>query len=101
MNEDAAQMEGTGSLRLKISLWGSPEQYDFVPPELTMPAGATLDDLLARLSILVGWDLRTGIAGARAHFLTINGAHCALPSDLTRALNDGDAVALLPFIAGG
>ena len=101
MNMDPAQTEGTNAVRLKISLWGSPEHCDVVPPELTVPAETTVGDLLGYLSTLLNVDLKTGSGDTQTHFLTINNAYCPVPRDLARALEDGDVIAVLPFIAGG
>jgi len=101
MEKNPAQSAGIAFLRLKVSLWSSIGYGEVTLRELTMPVGTTIDDLLGHLSGLVGQDLRTEIGSGQARFLAINGAPCVMPRDLTRKLQDGDAVALLPFIAGG
>jgi molybdopterin converting factor small subunit len=101
MGKNPAQGAGIPFLRLKVSLWSSFGRGEVTPHELTMPVGTTVDELLGHLSGLVGQDLRVEIGSGQARFLAINGAPCVMPRDLTRKLQDGDAVALLPFIAGG
>ena len=64
-------------------------------------AGTTLDDFLGRLSVSLDRDLRKETATGSTRFISVNGAYCAVPEGLTRRLEDGDEVVVLPFVAGG
>jgi hypothetical protein len=45
-------------------------------------------------------DLAAETARDGTGFLTLNGSYCTLPGDLSRGLEEGDEVRLLPFVAG-
>ncbi len=98
---DPAQTRAVDSVRIEFSVWSSSGHGGLPTSSLSLPAGTTVDDLLAHLSTLLGSDLRAEVVGGGKRFLVINGAFCAMPRDLDRRLEDGDVVTLRPFLAGG
>ena len=73
-----------------------------VPPELgrgmmhdaVYGTVRVVDGLLESLSTLLGSDVRHDIATGGPRFLVIDGTYWVMPRDLSRELENGDAVAL-------
>lgn len=100
MSADAEQ-ERRPTIEVKFSYWGLASDPVSLSREVEVPTGTTLAELLSRLSVSLGRDLRAETSRDGARFLVVNGVYCAAPSDLSRVLVDGDDVRLLPFVAGG
>jgi molybdopterin converting factor small subunit len=88
-------------MRVRFSYWGLDKRESELVRSVEVPAGTTLDDFLGRLSASLGRDLRAETSRGGARFITVNGAYCEVPQGLARKLEDGDEVAVLPFVAGG
>jgi molybdopterin converting factor small subunit len=88
-------------MRVKFSYWGLDRLGSQSVRSVEVPAGTTLDDFLGRLSASLDRDLRAETAAGGTRFITVNGAYSEVPQGLARKLEDGDEVAVLPFVAGG
>jgi molybdopterin converting factor small subunit len=100
MDEDSAQ-KATDNVRVKFSDWGPGGNGGLPSRTVVVPVGTTLDGLLRHLSTLTGSDVHAATAREGTRFVVLNGGYCVMPRDAARRLEDGDEVALLPFVAGG
>ena len=100
MNADTEQ-ESPAVIHVKFSYWGLEANRGPSRRTMEVEAGATLEELLGRMSRALNHDLAAETARDGSVFLTLNGSFCTLPDDLPRELEEGDDVRLLPFVAGG
>lgn len=95
--------ETSGTFRVHILLKGRIGDGWFdVDQFIPLPAGATLDDLLAEAERR-GIRVRAAIADSPhlAHTIMLNGERCPVDANRNRPLADGDEVYLLSPFAGG
>jgi len=100
MEKDTARTASEGP-RVNFLYWGMSGNTALMKRSFAVHEGTTLGDLLDTASPLTGTDLRAETAREGTRFITVNGAYCVVPRDLDRRLEDGDEIALLPFVAGG
>jgi sulfur carrier protein ThiS len=100
MNADTEQ-ERPAVIQVKFSYWGLEPDRGPSGRAIEVRAGTTLEELLGRMSRTLNHDLVAETARDGVGFLTLNGSYCTLPDGLSRELEEGDDVRLLPFVAGG
>jgi molybdopterin converting factor small subunit len=96
-----AGADGIPTMEVEVLFWGRSGEERLVKESVSLPQGATVDELLCHLCGAWGFDLRAEMVDARAYFLTLNGSYCDLSRNRTRRLKAHDSVAVLPLVAGG
>lgn len=78
-------------MRIHVKCFATLSKYQPAPPELELPEGATIADVLAALG------LSKGDGSKQVRLIFCNNAHVGLE----RPLQDGDKVGLFPAVGGG
>jgi molybdopterin converting factor small subunit len=69
--------------------------------QVSLPQGATLNDLIEQLTQEYGSRFSDQIAHRDDYFITLNGNYCTPSVNEDRPLDDKDVVAFVPITVGG
>ena len=100
MDEHRQGMSKGGTMRIEFSSYGPSGHGELERHSLEVKEGTTVKALLDDLSTLLATNSDRDAAVSGARFVVVNGIYVT-PRDWGRQLRNGDAVTVLPFVAGG